>query len=239
MNDAPAPPRPGLAILVNGPSSSGKSTLCRALHARLTTLAGDDPDRLFGSVAFDDMVGLIDETMFPRSFVELQGRDTTHLVSTAAHDGRAAWEYVDDSGADGTHGGSPRVRLVLHPYVRRLLTGVQLGWAEHLRLGTNLVVDHFLQDRDWADEGMAVLGSAGGPVCAVRVDCDLAELERRESYRADGELEGRPLGLARRSDELCHSHGIDYDVVVSTSAQSTDESVDAVLAALTAAGLLP
>jgi hypothetical protein len=32
-------------------------------------------------------------------------------------------------------------------------------------------------------------------------------LERRESTRGDGELEGRPIGLARRSDELCHSHG--------------------------------
>jgi chloramphenicol 3-O phosphotransferase len=239
VNDAPATPRPGLAILVNGPSSSGKSTLCRSLHARLTALAGNDPTRLFGSVAFDDMVGLIDETMYPRSFVELQGRDPGHLVSKVTHDGRAGWEYVDDSAADGLHGGSPRVRLVLHPYVRRLLTGVHHGWAEHLRLGTNLVVDHFLQDQGWADECMTVLGGAGGPVCAVRVDCDLAELERREAYRADGELEGRPLGLARRSDELCHSHGIDYDVTVSTSAQTTDESVDAILIALTGAGLLP
>ena len=239
MIDAPVPPSPGLAILVNGPSSSGKSTLCGALHARLTALAGDDPSRLFGSVAFDDMVGLIDETMYPRSFVELQGRDTGHLVSSAPHDGRAGWEYVDDRDANGVHGGSPRVRLVLHPYVRRLLTGVQLGWAEHLRLGTNLVIDHFLQDQDWADECIEILSATAGSVFSVRVDCDLAELERRESDRADGELEGRPLGLARRSDELCHSHGIRYDVTVSTSAQTTEASVEQVLRSLHEAALLP
>jgi chloramphenicol 3-O-phosphotransferase len=86
---------------------------------------------------------------------------------------------------------------------------------------------------------MGVLSGANSSVFTVRVDCDLAELERRESSRADGDLEGRPLGLARRSDELCHSHGIDYDVTVSTSAQTTDKSVDAILAALAGAGLLP
>jgi chloramphenicol 3-O phosphotransferase len=239
MSDRVVPAVSGLAILMNGASSSGKSTLSRALLARLNALAADDPSRHFGSVAFDDMVPMIDETMYPVSFVELQGRDTSHLRSQTPHDGRAGWEYVDDSDADGVHGGSPRVRLVLHPYVRRLLHGVQLGWSEHLRLGTNLVIDHFLQDQDWADECMEVLAGAGSPVFAVRVDCDLNELERRESFRADGDLEGRPLGLARRSDELCHSHGIDYDVTVSTSAQTTDESVDAVLAGLTGAGLLP
>lgn len=233
-----APQKPGLAILVNGASSSGKSTLCHALHARLTARAGDDTSLQFGSVAFDDILAMINETMYPRSFVELQGRDTSHLISTSSHDGRAGWEYVKDHDAEGIHGGSPRVRLVLHPHVRRLLNGVQLGWGEHLRLGSNLLIDHFLQDLDWADECAQALARAGGPVFSVRVECALEELERRESSRADGNLEGRPLGLARRSDELCHSHGIDYDVVVSTSSQTTDESVDAILAALAAVGYL-
>jgi len=238
MSDTVAPQGPGLAVLVNGPSSSGKSTLCRSLHARLTALAGDDHARQFGSVAFDDLVMMIDETMYPHSFVELQGRDTGHLVSQAPNDGRAGWEYVDESSVEGIHGGIPRVRLVLHPSVRRMLHGVHLGWGAHLGLGTNLLIDHFLQDQAWADECIETLSSTAGSVFSVRVDCDLAELERRESLRADGELEGRPLGLARRSDELCHSHGIDYDVTVSTSEQTTDESVDAILAALAEAGLL-
>jgi hypothetical protein len=60
-------------------------------------------------------------------------------------------------------------------------------------------------------------------------------LERRESSRGDGNTEGRPLGLARRSDEICHSHGLNYDVTV----QSTAESVESIVAALRAAGYLP
>jgi chloramphenicol 3-O-phosphotransferase len=67
---------------------------------------------------------------------------------------------------------------------------------------------------------------------SVGVYCSVQELERREASRADGELEGRPLGLARRSNELCHSHGLEYDVTVWTDRQSTAESVEAIIAAL-------
>ena len=66
----------------------------------------------------------------------------------------------------------------------------------------------------------------------VGVFCLVSELERREASRNDGELEGRPLGLARRSSELCHSHGVEYDVSVWTDSQSTQESVDLIVAAL-------
>jgi hypothetical protein len=63
-------------------------------------------------------------------------------------------------------------------------------------------------------------------------------LQRRESSRADGQVEGRPAGLARRSSELCHGHGLDYDSRVRTDQQTTAESVDAIIAALHAANLL-
>ena len=92
---APAP----VAILVNGPSSSGKSTLCRALHDRLVSIGDGDPAVSFARVAFDDVVLLIPETLFPVSFVTLAGGDRHRLISREAHDGRAAWEYVDDSGS--------------------------------------------------------------------------------------------------------------------------------------------
>jgi len=64
-------------------------------------------------------------------------------------------------------------------------------------------------------------------------------LEHRESSRGDGNTEGRPLGLARRSDEICHSHGLDYDVTVRTDEQSTAESVESIIAALSLRGYVP
>ena len=219
-----------VAILVNGPSSSGKSTLCRALHQRLIDGAADDAT--FASVAFDDVVLLISDTLFPISFVALAGGDITRLASREPHDGHAAWEYVDEIATATGGDGHARVRVVLRDDTRRLLSGMHRGWGEHLRLGTNLIIDHFLQDRDWCDEALAVIEGSGARIFSVGVYCSVQELERREASRADGELEGRPLGLARRSNELCHSHGLEYDVTIWTDQQGTVESVDAIIAAL-------
>ena len=113
-----------------------------------------------------------------------------------------------------------------------MLSGIHRGWGEHLVLGTNLIIDHFLQERDWSDETLDVIEKSGARIFSVGVYCSVQELERREASRADGELEGRPLGLARRSNELCHSHGLEYDVTVWTDQQTTEESVDAIVAAL-------
>ena len=220
-----------VAILVNGPSSSGKSTLCRALQERLSVLADVDPAAIFARVAFDDIVALIPDTLYPISFVAMNGGDLGRLVSREPHDGRAAWEYLDESQA----GEQARVRLVMSPHTRALLTGIHRGWGEHLRLGTNLVIDHFLQDAAWSQEVLGVLGDAGARILLVGVFCSVEELERRESSRADGRVEGRPAGLARRSSELCHGHGLDYDVRIRTDQQTTAESVDAIIAALHAA----
>jgi chloramphenicol 3-O phosphotransferase len=229
---------PPIAILVNGASSSGKTTFCRALQERLTHLSDGNPETAFARVAFDDIVLLMSDRFYPISFVKLQGGDLSRLVSRTPHDGRAGWEYTDESGAAGKHGGSPRLRLVLNPHGDRLLSGVHRSWAAHLGLGTNLIIDHFLQDAAWAGDVLDVLRRAGATVFCVGVFCSLEELERRESSRGDGGVEGRPLGLARRSDELCHSHAIDYHATVATDRQTTAESVEIVVAALQHAGLL-
>ncbi len=227
-----------VAILVNGPSSSGKSTLCRALQERLSVLADVDPAAIFARVAFDDIVALIPDTLYPISFVAMNGGDLGRLVSREPHDGRAAWEYLDEGHQPGEQAASPRVRLVMSPHTRGLLTGIHRGWGEHLRLGTNLVIDHFLQDTAWSEEVLGVLRDAGARTLLVGVFCSVPELERRESSRADGRVEGRPAGLARRSSELCHGHGLEYDVRIRTDQQTTTESVDAIIAALHAANLL-
>jgi hypothetical protein len=137
-----------IAILVNGPSSSGKSTICRALQDRLTELADGNADAAFARVAFDDVGVLMSDKLTPISFAKLQGGDLTHLISRQPHDGRAGWEYLDESDAEGRHGGKPRLRLALSPHARRLLSGSHRSWGQHLALGTNLIIDHFLQEKE-------------------------------------------------------------------------------------------
>lgn len=222
-----------MAILVNGASSSGKSTLCRALHDRLTDLADGDPAAAFARVAYDDLGLLIPDRLFPISFVKMQkDADLSRLASRVPFDGRASWEYVDDSHAAGKHGGSPRTRVVFNSHGERLLAGLHRSWGAHLQLGTHLVIDHFLQDPEWYEDFMRVLKQSGARVFSVGVFCSLAELERRESTRADGKTEGRPLGLARRSDELCHAHQLVYDLTVHTDTESTAQAVERIIAAL-------
>ena len=230
-------PRPSpVAILVNGPSSSGKSTICRALQDRLADLADGNPDAAFARVAFDDVGVMMSDKLTPVSFAKLQGGDLARLVSREPHDGRAGWEYLDESHREGRHGGRPRLRLSLSPHARRLLSGSHRSWGQHLALGTNLIIDHFLQEKEWKDEILAVLHESGARIFQVGVFCSVAELERRESSRAGGEV--RPLGLARRSDELCHAHDLAYDVTVRTDDQTTAESVETIIAAMRDAGLL-
>ena len=238
-SSAPTHPSPTpLAILINGPSSSGKSTLCRALQDRLTDLADGNPRQAFARVAFDDVALLMSDKLQPISFVSLKGGDLSQLASQTPHDGRAGWEYLDDSLAEGKHGGSPRLRLALSPFARRLLSGLHQSWATHLQLGTHLIIDHFLQEESWSTELLTALRKTPAHLFCVGVFCSLTELERRESFRADGAAEGRPQGLARRSDELCHAQNLDYHLTVHTDQQTTRESVDSIILALQKARLL-
>ena len=92
-----------IAILVNGPSSSGKSTLCRALQDRLTELADGNANAAFARVAFDDVGVLMSDKLTPISFAKLHGGDLSRLISRQPHDGRAGWEYLDESHAEGQH----------------------------------------------------------------------------------------------------------------------------------------
>lgn len=223
-----------IAVLVNGASSSGKSRLCQTLLDQLTDLADGDPLAAFTKVAFDDIVGLIPYKLYPISFAKLQGGDPGTLSSRVPFDGRASWEYVDDSHAEGKHGGSPRMRLVLNAHGERVLKGLQSSWGAHLQLGTNLLIDHYIQDADWYTDFQSMLRESGARLFSVGVHCALAELERREASRGDGKVEGRPLGLARRSDELCHAHPLEYDLTVQTDQETTEQSVARIIAALNA-----
>ncbi|MCP4463465.1 MAG: hypothetical protein GY819_11770 [Planctomycetaceae bacterium] len=222
---------PPIAILVNGGSSSGKSTLCRALQARLIELADGAAESSFASVAFDDFLLMISPKHYPISFVEAQGGDTSELVSRSFNDGRAAWEYLEDRPAADAYEGKPYLRLELSSWGRQILRGVHESWGLHLQLGTHLIIDHFLQNEDWCAEVLRVLRGVEARTFLVGVFCDVDEMERREAYRSDGSVEGRPLGLARRSADLCHAHELKYDVQIHTDRQTTGEAVDLIMAA--------
>ena len=232
LSEVMGPGSAPVAILVNGPSSSGKTTLCRALQDRLAELADGDSGAIFARVAFDDVVPLMSDKLYPICWVQLVGGDVAHLVSREPQDGRSGWDYLDERHAVAQDDGKLRIKLVLNQHGRQLLAGLHRGWGQHLELGTNLIIDHFLQEREWQEEIMALIHQTGARLLCVGVYCSVAELERREAFRGDGGLEERPRGLALRSSELCHSYGLHYHVIVNTDQQTTAESVDLILSAL-------
>lgn len=177
-------------------------------------------------MAFDDFLGTLSTRYYPHSFTKLIKGDTQRLASKVPFDGRAGWEYIDESEHEG-HPGEPWMRLAFSAESDRLLKGQYRGWGCHLELGTNLVVDAFLQDKSWADELISVVQASGARLLLVGVRCDVEELERREQRRGD-----RPRGLARRSLAACHAHGLRYDVELSSDQQTTEESVASIVAAL-------
>lgn len=198
-------------ILINGPSSAGKSTLVNALHDHLSSSSP------YARVAFDDFLQHMNTRYYPRLYVETVRGDVNRLVSRG-YDGKAGWEYVYDS--------PDRCRLVFNEHGTALMKGLHRGWKAHLECGTSLVIDAFLQDEEWARDLMEQIQCAES-ILMVGAYCDVDELARREKERGD-----RPLGLARRSSELVHTHGLRYDITVNlTDTTLFEENVQKILTA--------
>ena len=217
-------PRRAIAIVVNGPSSAGKSTLCTALHRALVRRCATDPRLAFFRVSFHDFLYAVHPSMLPRSFLELTGGDLEGCASREPHDGLACFEYVDMTGADDEDTTDRLARLELSEAGERFLKGQTAGWGKHLELGTNLLIDAFLQEKHWADDLREAIHNSGAKVINVVMTCNETELERREKQRGD-----RFPGMARHSADVVHKHkhgetdlGIDETI-------STDDAVNSIL----------
>jgi chloramphenicol 3-O phosphotransferase len=86
------------------------------------------------------------------------------------------------------------------------------------RAGTNLIVDHVLQEEVWLTECLKEWH--GLEVCFVGVKCPLDELEKREKERGN-----RNPGTAAYQFDRVHAHNM-YDIEVDTSIFSSDECAE-------------
>jgi chloramphenicol 3-O-phosphotransferase len=98
--------------------------------------------------------------------------------------------------------------------------------------GINFIVDHLFLDNGKSNAtGPIVLLDCvqrfwNFPILFVRVDCDIAELDRRERWRGN-----RDLGTAERQlKELYPNHT--YDLIISTSAHSTIDCAEEITKAM-------
>ena len=191
-------------ILVNGPSSAGKTTLCRALQAAL-----EDP---YLVVAFDDFVFMAP----PRYFRDADiSRQSEHDAFTAL-----GVEMVTTSAP----GAPPSVTARFGPVFRRILDAMAPAVRALVDSGNAVIFDHVLHDRAMHESCRTAFD--GLDVFTVGVTCAIDILEARERERGD-----RVLGRARGLAGVVHGF-LDYDVMVDSGAMTPAACVSAIMAAL-------
>ncbi len=191
-------------IYVNGPSSAGKTTLCRGLQSAIPVA--------YLCIGFDDFVF----TSAPRYYL---GADT--LVQTSTDDYTAQGVEMVTTSAPGE---PVSITAVFGPVFRRLILSMPAAVRALVDGGNHTIFDDVLHDPEmYANRQQAF---AGLEVFTVGVRCDLAVLEERERSRGD-----RVLGRARGLVDVVHSF-CDYDVVVDTGTTEPDQCVAEVMAGL-------
>lgn len=194
-------------ILVNGPSSAGKTTLCRALQAAITR----QPYLVTG---FDDFIFMA----APRYY---RGADT------GRQDERDAFTAMGVEMVTTSPPGAPlAVAARFGPVFRRLVDSMAPAVRALVDGGNPVIFDHVLHDRDMHESFHRA--TAGLDVFAVSVTCPIEILEARERARGD-----RVLGRARGLADVVHTF-CSYDVSVDTGTTPTDACVAAILAAMAA-----
>ena len=191
-------------ILVNGPSSAGKTTLCRALQAAIPA-----PYLVTG---FDDFIFMA----APRYY---RGADTGQQAERDAFTALGV-----EMATTSAPGAPPAVEARFGPVFRRLIDSMAPAVRALVDGGNAVIFDHVLHDRAMHESFSRA--AEGLDVFAVGVTCPLDILDARERARGD-----RVLGRARGLAAVVHTFR-DYDVMVDTGALGTEACVALVLEAL-------
>lgn len=193
-------------FLVNGASSAGKTTLCRALQAAT-------PESYLVT-GFDDFVFM----SAPRYYKGADtGRQDVFDANTAA-----GVEIVRTS----PPGAPVCVVARFGPVFRRIIDSMAPAVRTLVDGGNAVIFDHVLHDAEMYESYRKSF--AGLDVLSVGVTCPIEILEERERARGD-----RVLGRARGLAEVVHSF-MRYDVTVDTGSASVEDCVATILAAVEA-----
>lgn len=191
-------------IFVNGPSSAGKTTLCRGLQEKILTP--------YLCIGFDDFIF----ASAPRYY---RGADTgtqTHADTFTAQ----GVEMVRTSAPEGPLS----VTAVFGPVFQRVIETMAPTVRALVDCGNNVIFDHVLHDKIMYESCCRAF--EGLDVFKVGVVCPIEVLEARERARGD-----RIIGRARGLKDVVHRF-MDYDITVDTGAANVDVCVEEILMSL-------
>lgn len=191
-------------FLVNGASSAGKTTLCRALQSAIP--------EAYLVTGFDDFI-------FMSASRYYRGADT-------ARQGEGdAWTALGVEIVTISPPGAPlSVEAKFGPVYRRLVDSMAPAVRALVDGGNRVIFDHVLHDEVMHQSCLKAF--AGLDVFKVGVTCPVEILEAREKARGD-----RVLGRARGLAAVVHTF-MSYDLTVDTGAASPKECAAAILAAV-------
>lgn len=193
-------------ILVNGPSSAGKSTLCRRLQERI--------EHPYLCLGFDDLIFFA----APRYY---RGADTPRQDGSDPFTAQGVQMHRVSGEGDPLD-----VRPSFGPVFRRLIGAMAPVVRTLVEGGNPVIFDHVLHDQAMMDSCTAAF--TGLRVFSVGITCDLAILEARERARGDRVL-GRARGLADVVHRFCT-----YDLTLDSGQLGPEACVDRVVSALQA-----
>lgn len=188
----------GIVIVLNGPSSAGKTSIQKALqkHSKLHFL------RVGIDTFFDGLIEEPDLTNFQKDKKLEQFTPSGELIRSV--------ELLEDE----NH--FPVVPLKIGPAGDRIIFGMHRAIASYSETGNNLIVDYILYNPAWAEDLKGALRE--NTTFFIKVHAPLEVIEKREKERNTS-----PQGHARSHYETVH-FGLEYDLEIDTSVYTPEES---------------
>jgi chloramphenicol 3-O phosphotransferase len=195
------PAGPGHVILLNGASSSGKSSVAWHLQRLLA-----EPHLYAGIDSFTPMLR-------PDGHIGMSFEQRTN-DNAGGPDAPLRWVFPERDGEP--------VALEFRERGHRLIRGMHRALAALALVGNDVIFEHVLLYEAWRDDIIDALD--GIEVYCVGVRCPIEVIEERESARGN-----RVVGQARAHHEAVHA-GMRYDIEVDTSKLSPEAAAEAIAA---------
>ena len=200
-------PKEGTIIILNGPSSVGKSSIQNALQIK--------SNQFFVRIGIDSFF----DSLLPEP--DISQLEIEKKLDQYTNSG----EYIRGIRYQEDEEGNAVVPLLIGPAGDRVMKGMHRAIAEYAKMGNYLVVDYILYKQEYLADLVESL--KGQRVIWVGVFAPLSVIEEREKQRNTS-----PVGHARSHYKSCHQN-VKYDLKLDSTNSSPEESAEKILHFLT------